>query len=111
MPLRQPQGARRYNTLVTLTQSVRSVDDFGHDSYSEPASVATAYASVTRMSASKALMTFQLADVFGLDIELRDPGVVFNGLIYDGHEVHFAEPQPIERGRILRISGWYQVDR
>ena len=111
MPLRQPQGARRYNTLVTLTQTVSSVDEFGHASYAAPAPVADVYASVQRLSASKTLMTFQLADVIGLDIELRNPGVAFNGLLYDGHEVHFAEPQQLERGRILRITGWYQVDR
>lgn len=111
MPLRQPQGARRYNTKVTLTQSVSCTDDFGHVSFASPVPVAQVYASVQRMSASKTLLTFQLADVIGLDIELREPGVAFNGLQYDGHEVHFANPQPMERGRILRITGWYQEDR
>jgi len=56
-------------------------------------------------------MTFQQADVIGLEIELREPNVAFNGLRYDGHDVHFSEPESFERGRILRISGWYQVDR
>ena len=73
--------------------------------------IADVYASVVRMSASKTIMTFQQADVIGLEIELREPNVAFNGLRYDGHDVHFSEPEPIERGRILRISGWYQVDR
>lgn len=109
--MRSGQGARRYNTLVTLTYSERVVDDFGHASYSEPTDMADVYASVSRMSASKTLMIFQQADVIGLEIELRDPNVAFNGLRYDGHDVHFTEPEPIERGRILRISGWYQVDR
>ena len=66
---------------------------------------------MSRMSATKTMMTFQQADVVGLDIKLRAPGVEFNGIRYGGHDVHFAEPEPMERGRLLRISGWYQEDR
>lgn len=109
--MRQAQGARRYNTLVTLTYAEKVTDDFGHASYDAPMDVADVYASVVRMSASKTMMTFQMADVIGLEIELREPNVAFNGLRYDGHDVHFSEPEAVERGRILRISGWYQVDR
>ena len=109
--MREARGARRYNTLITLTYTEKITDDFGHASYEEPMDIADVYASVVRMSASKTLMTFQQADVIGLEIELREPNVAFNGLRYDGHDVHFSEPEPIERGRILRISGWYQVDR
>lgn len=108
--MRNAQGARRFNTLVTLTYSEKVVDDFGHASYADAVDVADVYASVTRMSASKTLMTFQQADVVGLEIELREPNVAFNGLRYEGHDVHFSEPEPMERGRILRIQGWYQVD-
>ena len=109
--MREARGARRYNTLITLTYAEKITDDFGHASYEEPMDIADVYASVVRMSASKTIMTFQQADVVGLEIELREPNVAFNGLRYDGHDVHFSEPEPIERGRILRISGWYQVDR
>lgn len=109
--MRDAQGARRYNALVTLTYSDAVVDEFGHKSYADAVDVAGVYASVARMSATKTLMTFQQADVVGLEIELRDPNVAFNGLRYDGHDVHFSEPEPMGRGRILRISGWYQVDR
>lgn len=109
--MRQAQGARRYNTLVTLTYAEKVTDDFGHASYDASMDIADVYASVVRMSATKTMMTFQQADVVGLEIELREPNVAFNGLRYDGHDVHFSEPEPIERGRILRISGWYQVDR
>ena len=109
--MREARGARRYNTLITLTYAEKINDDFGHASYDEPMDIADVYASVVRMSASKTIMTFQQADVVGLEIELREPNVAFNGLRYDGHDVHFSEPEPIERGRILRISGWYQVDR
>ena len=109
--MRDAKGARRYNSLVTLTYTEKVTDEFGHTSYADPVDVADVYASVVRMSASKTLMTFQQADVIGLEIELREPGIVFNGLRYDGHDVYFSEPQALERGRILRISGWYQVDR
>lgn len=109
--MREAKGARRYNTLVTLTYAEKVTDEFGHKSYDDPVDIADVYASVVRMSASKTMMTFQQADIIGLDIELREPNVAFNGLRYDGHDVHFAEPEPVERGRILRISGWYQVDR
>ena len=109
--MREAKGARRYNTLITLTYTEKVTDDFGHASYDAPMDIADVYASVVRMSATKTMMTFQQADVVGLEIELREPNVAFNGLRYDGHDVHFSEPEPIERGRILRISGWYQVDR
>lgn len=109
--LREAKGARRYNTRVTLTYSAAVVDDYGHKSYGAPADVADVYASVVRMPATKTMMTFQQADVIGLDIELRNPGTPFNGIRYDGHDVHFSEPEPVDRGRILRINGWYQVDR
>lgn len=111
MSVRESQGARRYNTNISLTYSAKVVDEYGHASYAEAVEVMSVYASVVRMSASKTLMTFQQADVIGLDIELRAPGVEFNGIRYNGHDVHFAEPQPMDRGRLLRISGWYQEDR
>ena len=109
--MRQAQGARRYNTLVTLTYSEKVTDDFGHASYDDPIDIADVYASVEQMSATKTMMTFQQADVIGLEIELREPNVVFNGLRYKSHQVNLNVPSSIERGRILRLSGWYQVDR
>ena len=109
--MRQAQGARRYNTLVTLTYAEKVTDDFGHASYDAPMDIADVYASVVRMSATRTMMTFQQADVIGLEIELREPNVVFNGLRYKGHQVNLNVPSSIERGRILRLSGWYQVDR
>ena len=109
--MREARGARRYNTLITLTYAEKITDDFGHTSYEEPMDIADVYASVVRMSASKTIMTFQQADVIGLEIELREPNVVFNGLRYNGHQVILNVPSSIERGRILRLSGWYQVDR
>ena len=109
--LRQAQGARRYNERVMLTQADAVRDDYGYPSFAEPVDVLEVYASVRQMSASKTMMTFQQADAVGVDIELRNPHVAFNGLRYRGHAVHFAQPEDVDgRGRILRISGWYQTD-
>lgn len=109
--MREGKGARRYNTLVTLTYSEKVEDEYGKAALGEDTDVLEVYAYVRQMSATKTMMTFQQADVVGLEIELREPNVAFNGLRYEGHDVHFSEPEPMERGRILRIQGWYQVDR
>lgn len=109
--LRQAQGARRYNERITLTQAEAVVDEYGHAAFADAVDVSEVYAQVRQMSASKTMMTFQQADAVGLDIELRNPHVAFNGLRYRGHDVHFAQPEDVDgRGRILRISGWYQTD-
>ena len=110
MPIGTTYGTRRYNERIALTYSEVVVDDYGHASFAAPQVVLEVYASVQQMSASKSLMTFQQADAIGLDIEFRNPNVRFNGIRYRGHDVAFAQPQELERGRILRISGWYQTD-
>lgn len=94
-----------------LTRAEVMTDEYGHQSLSEPQDVLTAYAYVRQMSAQRTMMTFQQADAIGLDIELRKPDVAFNGLRYRGNEVHFSQPEDVDgRGRIIRISGWYQID-
>lgn len=110
MPLRESHNARRYNERITLTFANAIVDEYGHAALAEPAAVLDVYASVTQMSATKTMMTFQQANAVGLDIELRNPHIQFNGLRYRGHDVFFSQPMEVERGRILRISGWYQTD-
>ena len=76
-----------------------------------PRIVLEAYAQVRQMSATKTMLTFQQADVVGVDIEMRKPAVDFDGLIWRGHEVHFPTPEDVDnRGRYIRISGWYQSD-
>ena len=62
------------------------------------------------MSAAKTMATFQQMDVVGLDIELRNPSIRFNGIRYRGHEVYFSAPKELNRGRTLQISGYYQTD-
>ena len=110
MSLRTPYNARRYNTPVVLTYSEAVVDEFGHASMGDPVDVCRTYAYVRQMSASKTMITFQQADVVGLEIELRNPNVRFNGLYWNGHHVHFSQPEEVERGRILSFSGYYQTD-
>lgn len=108
MSVRDKYGARRYNEQVTLTRALIVTDDYGHASLSEPVELLQAYASVRQMSAQKTMATFQQVDVIGLEIELRKPSVLFNGLRWKGHDVHFSQPE--DDGRILRISGYYQKD-
>ena len=110
MPIRDSRNARRYNTRITLTRSEWVVDDYGHASMGEPVDVVDVYAYVEQMSATKTMMTFQQADAVGLEIEFRKPAKPFNGIRYNGKEVFFALPKELERGRILRVSGWYQQD-
>lgn len=109
--LRETHNARRYNEPVTLLLE-RSVDDgYGHASVSDPEAVLGCFAYVRQMSAARTAMTFQLADVIGLEIELRNPGVEFNLIGWRGHRVHFAQPEDADmRGRVLKIQGWYQTD-
>lgn len=94
--------------MLTMAEAV--VDEYGHASFTEPRDLVTVYAYVRQMSATKTMMTFQQADAVGLDIEFRTPSVRFNGLKYRGHDVHFSQPDVDGRGRIIRISGWYQID-
>ena len=102
--------ARTYNQKITLTWSAAVVDEFGHASFSEPVVVGEVYARVEQMSAVKTMATFQQMDVVGLDIELRTPSVKFNGIRYRGHDVFFATPKELDRGRTLQMSGYYQTD-
>ena len=104
-------GARRFQDVVTLTYAAPTRDDFGHVALGEASAVKTIYADVQRMSATKTMMTFQQADVVGVDIEFRVPNVAFNGITWNGHQIHFPTPEVLDnRGRIVKVSGWYQVD-
>lgn len=107
----QTRGARRYNEPVELTFTGATADAFGHPSFIEGSTVAVVYAQVRQMSATKTMQTFQQADVVGIDMEFRAPGVDFNGAVWRGHVIHFPAPEDVDsRGRIVRVSGWYQID-
>lgn len=108
---RDPQNARRFNDRITLTRTVATVDSMSHAAFGQPVAVLEVYAMVRQMSATKTMMTFQQADIVGIDIELRKPDVEFDGVVWRGHTIHFPTPEDVDnRGRFLRISGWYQVD-
>ena len=110
--LRTPLGARRYNDRITLTLRTVSADGFAHASVSDPVPVLDVWAEVRQMSATKTMMTFQQADVVGVDIEFRTPyGTVYNGITWRGHDIHFSRPESVDnRGRYTRVTGWYQID-
>lgn len=109
--LRQSTGARRYNDRITLMYSESVVDSYGHMSVKEPVKVLDCYAYVRQMSATKTMMTFQQADIVGLDIEFRYTREPFNMIVWRGHDVHFSAPEDVDnRGRIMRIQGYYQAD-
>lgn len=111
MTMRSPRGARRYNDLIQLTWAEATTDVFAHAAIGEPEVVLELYAEVRQMSSTKTMLTFQQADVIGVDIEFRVPGVKFNGITWRGHHIHFPTPEVLDnRGRVVRVSGWYQVD-
>ena len=111
MTMRSPRGARRYNDLIQLTWTDAMSDVYGHPDIREPEVVLEQYAEVRQMSSTKTMLTFQQADVVGVDIEFRLPGVKFNGITWRGHHIHFPTPEVLDnRGRVVRVSGWYQVD-
>lgn len=111
MTLRNPRGARRYNDRIRLTWAGTTYDRFGHANIGTPATVLELPAEVRQMSSTKTMLTFQQADVIGVDIEFRVPRARFNGIVWHGHTIHFPMPEVLgNRGRIVRVSGWYQVD-
>lgn len=108
---RDPQNARRFNDRILLTKTTNTVDAMGHVAIGAPTVVLEVYAQVRQMSATKTMLTFQQADVVGVDIEMRKPAVAFDGITWRGHDIHFPAPEDVDnRGRYLRISGWYQID-
>lgn len=111
MKLRESKGARRFNDLVTLTKSVVTIDGTGHQKVAEDVAVLDVYAYVRQMSATKTMLTFQQADVVCVDLEFRVPDVDYNGITWRGHKINFPQPEIVDnRGRYVRVSGWYQID-
>lgn len=107
------KGARRCNDAVLLTYALPEAGGMGHAVISAARPVLKVWADVQRMSATKTAMTFQLADVVGVEIEFRNPGdgLIWNGIRWAGHDIHFAAPERVDnRGRWIRVQGWYQQD-
>ena len=104
-------GARRYNDRITLTKTTATVDSFGHAAVGAPETVLEVYAQVRQMSATKTMLAFQQADVVGVDLEFRLPAADFDGIVWRGHVIHFPTSEDVDnRGRIVRVSGWYEKD-
>lgn len=109
--LRQSTGARRYNDMITLMRADSVTDDYGHMSVGEPAKVMDCHAYVRQMSSTKTMMTFQQADVVGLEIEFRHVTRPFTLIEWRGHKVYFPSVEDVDnRGRVMRIQGYYQKD-
>lgn len=109
--LRQTRNARRFNQQITLAKANVTEDDFGHASVDTPAPVLKVYACVRQMSATKTMLTFQQADIIGLDIEFRSVNVEYNCVIWQGHVLHFSQPESIDmRGWLTHLTAWYHVD-
>lgn len=107
--LRISKGLRKYTIPVTLVMYEKVEDAFGHASY-KTKQVKQVQAFIQQMSMAKQLATYQSMDVIGLEIELRNPGEQFNGLLWNGKEVHFSSVEETQRGFIFRINGYYQQD-
>lgn len=109
--LRQSTGARRYNDRITLMRADSIVDDFGHVSVNPPVKVMDCFAYVRQMSANKTMMTFQQANVVGMEIEFRYTAIPFNVIEWRGKMIHFSQPENINNRNVnLRVVGYYQQD-
>ena len=109
--LREPKGARCYNDRITLLRSEAVVDEYGHASVSSPQKVMDCFAQVRQMSAAKTMMTFQQADVIGVELEFRYTDRPFNLIVWRGHRIHFSLPENVgNRYVALRVTGYYQID-
>lgn len=104
-------NAREYNEAVKLVKSPVSVDEYGHKATGAPVVVGVVNARVRQMSASRVALTFQLADVVGLDFEMRTPAKAFDAVVWRDHVVTITAPEDVDgRGRVIRFSGYYQND-
>lgn len=102
---------REYKDRVMLTMSECSVSELGHASFSDPVDVLGVWANVEQMSNTKTMLTFQQANVVGLEVTFRNPHREFNGLRWRGHQVSLSYVNMYEsRDRIVRVQGYYQID-
>lgn len=109
--INEPRGFRRYNDLLTLTKATIEVDEYGHREVNGEQEVMKVYALVRQMSATKTMLTFQQADVVGLEIEFRAVNTPFDGITWRGHRLTFSHPEDVgNKGRIVRMTAYYQED-
>lgn len=109
--LRESRGCRRYREQITLTATSAEVDEFGHAAMGESHIVGVVMAEVKQMSATKTMMTYQQADIIGVDLEFRRPECSWDGIVWRGHEIYAPQAEDVDmRGRIVKVSGWYKID-
>lgn len=106
------RNARQYNEQIKLVKYTDTVDAYGRSKSTAPTVVAIVPARVRQMSASKAALTFQPANIVGLDFEMRATVHVFDAVEWRGHAVSITAPEDVDgRGRVVRFSGFYQKDK
>lgn len=103
--------SRQLTSPVMLTRRTSVEDAFAHQHLSEPEDVLEVYADVKQMSEHKTLLTYQLADVVGVDIWIRATEVVFDGCRWRDHVITISSIEDVDnRGRWLHITGYYSKD-
>ena len=99
------------NQQITLAKAAVTTDDYGHPQLGTPQPVMKVYACVRQMSATKTMLTFQQADIIGVEIEFRHVNVDFNCVIWNGHVCFFSQPENVDgRGWYTRLTAWYNID-
>jgi len=100
-----------YRDKIILTYAPVSVSNLGAAVKGTVQNSYACWASVRRMSATKAMMTFQAADIVGVDVEFRNPQVGWNGMLWNGHALNYAAPDYVDnRSRIVKVQAYYQID-
>lgn len=99
----------QYHERLTLTYAPVRTSDLGAAVVGAVVERTEVWASVRRMSATKAMMTFQQADIVGLDIEMRQHGIMYNGIEWEGRKLNYAAPDTTDPRRI-KIQAYYQAD-
>lgn len=110
--LREPGILRRFNERIELVKLEASVDDYGMPQVGDPSHVLTVFASVRKISDYKTLLTYQQANVCGLEIMFVTPALRdYNAIMWRGLHVTIASSEDIDnRGMITRVTGYYQTD-
>lgn len=98
-----------YHDRITLTYAAVTTSALGAPILGTPSVVAEVWANVRRMSAYKAMMTFQQADVIGLEIEMRQHGLNYNGMRWEGHTLAYGNPDTTDP-RVIKVNAYYQID-
>ena len=103
--------SRQLTSRIMLTRRTSVEDAFGHQHLSEPVDVLEVYADVKQMSDSKTLLTYQLADVVGVEMWIRATDVSFDGFRWRGHVITVSSVEDVDnRGRWMHITGYYSKD-